>query len=61
MDLLAALGLAMVLEGLALTVFAKSMPELLAELSAIGPERLRLAGVAALLAGGALYLVVRGA
>jgi len=60
-DLLAALGLAMVLEGLALTVFAKSMPELLAELSAIGPERLRLAGVAALLAGGALYLVVRGA
>ena len=60
MDLVAALGLVMVIEGLALVIFARSVPALLMELDQIGARPLRLTG-ALLAAGGVLvYLFVRG-
>lgn len=60
MDILAALALVLVIEGLALAVFAKSMPELLTEMQRIGPAQLRIAGLASLALGAVLYMMVRG-
>lgn len=59
MDLLAALGLVLVIEGLALAVFARSMPHLLAEIERLDPGSLRLAGLVCIGLGVALYLAVR--
>lgn len=59
MDLLAALALVLILEGLALAVFARSMPQLLAEIERLGPGSLRRAGLACIALGTALYLLVR--
>ena len=60
MDLLAALALVMVFEGLAAMVFASSLPELLAALGGIGARQMRLIGIAMAVSGGVLYLVIRG-
>jgi uncharacterized protein YjeT (DUF2065 family) len=60
MDLLAAIALVLVLEGLALAVFARSMPALLAELQRHEPGVLRRAGLLSIAAGAVLYLLVRG-
>lgn len=60
MDLLAALALVMVIEGLALAILARSVPELMAELDRIPPEGIRKLGVVLVVAGAALYFVLRG-
>lgn len=60
MDLIAAIALVMVLEGLAMTIFASSMPALMAELERLGPGSLRRAGLVCIALGTALYLLVRG-
>lgn len=61
MDLLAALALVLILEGLVLAVFARSLPQLLAEIERIGPASLRGAGLVCIAVGTALYLLVRAA
>ena len=60
MDLLAALALVMVIEGLALAILAKSVPELMAEMERIAPDNIRRLGLVLVGAGVALYFVVRG-
>lgn len=60
MDLLAALALVMVIEGLALVILAKSLPALLAELAALSPKFVRLLGAGLLLVGMTFYIVLRG-
>ena len=60
MDLLAAIALVLLIEGLALAIFARSLPALLAELERLDPRSLRLAGIASIALGTALYLLVRG-
>ncbi|MEM1130697.1 MAG: DUF2065 domain-containing protein [Pseudomonadota bacterium] len=59
MDLIAALALVMVLEGLALAVFARSIPQVLSEIDLIGPGVLRRMGLVAAGLGAVLYLWVR--
>ena len=61
MDLLAALALVVLLEGLALVVFARSVPELMAAMSEIDPARTRGVGLVCVVLGAAAYLYVRGA
>ena len=61
MDLLAALALVLVLEGLTLAIFAGTVPEVLSELRRLGPAALRKVGIVAVAAGAGLYLLVRGA
>jgi uncharacterized protein YjeT (DUF2065 family) len=60
MDLIAALALMLILEGLALAVFARSLPALLAEIERLDPRALRRAGVLSIVAGAVIYLLVRG-
>ena len=60
MDLIAALALVMVLEGLALVVLARSLPELLAQLDQIEPRQMRFIGFGMLALGAVLYMMVRG-
>ena len=60
MDLLAAIALVLALEGLAMAIFARSMPQLLAEFERLGPGSLRRAGVVCIALGTVLYLLVRG-
>ncbi len=60
MDLAAAIALVMVIEGLALAIFAGSVPELIAAMRAIDGQRLRMIGVGVAAAGAALYLLIRG-
>lgn len=60
MDLVAALALVLVLEGLALVVLARSLPELLAALDEVEPGAMRLVGVVMLAVGALVYLWVRG-
>lgn len=59
MDLVAALALVMVIEGLALVMLARSLPELLAALDQMEPGRMRLIGAGMLAAGVLLYGVAR--
>ena len=59
-DLVAALALVLVLEGLALVILARSLPELLAALEALESESMRWIGFAMLTAGALVYLWVRG-
>ena len=61
MDLLAALALVAVIEGLALVVFSRSLPALLAEIDHIGPDALRKMGLGLLIAGCVGYWLIRGA
>lgn len=60
MDLIAALALVMVIEGLALAILAKSVPELMAEMERITPDSIRRLGLVLVGLGVALYFVVRG-
>ena len=60
MDLLAAIALVLVFEGLAAMVFAASLPELLAALKGIGARQMRTIGIVMTVSGAALYLLVRG-
>jgi uncharacterized protein YjeT (DUF2065 family) len=60
MDLLAALALVLVFEGLAAMIFASSLPELLAALDGIGARQMRVIGVVMAASGGILYLTIRG-
>lgn len=60
MDLLAALALVLLLEGLALVVFARSVPELMAAMAEIDPARTRSIGLFCVLLGALGYLFVRG-
>ena len=60
MDILAALGLALVIEGLMLAVFAGTLDELMAVLRELGAARIRRIGLITAVAGAALYLVIRG-
>lgn len=60
MDLLAAFALVLILEGLVLAIFARSVPALLAEIGRLDPRSLRRAGVASIVIGAVLYLLVRG-
>lgn len=59
MDLLAALALVLVIEGLALAILARSLPELLAEMDRIAPETMRKIGLGLALGGAAIYLLLR--
>ncbi|HUF87022.1 MAG TPA: DUF2065 family protein [Thermohalobaculum sp.] len=60
MDLLAALALVLVIEGLAAMILAASLPQLLAVLEGIGARQMRLVGIVMAVSGAALYLLVRG-
>ncbi|MEM1276021.1 MAG: DUF2065 family protein [Pseudomonadota bacterium] len=60
MDLLASLALVLVIEGLALAVFASSLPELLAAVEGIEPGQMRILGFVFLAAGTVGYIAVRG-
>ena len=60
-DLIAALGLVLVFEGLALAIFARSLPELMASLSEIDGDGLRFGGLVAVGLGLITYLLARGA
>ncbi|MEM6662729.1 MAG: DUF2065 family protein [Pseudomonadota bacterium] len=60
MDLLAALALMLVLEGLSLAMFSRSLPQMLGELDRLDPDTLRRVGIAAMVLGIGAYLAVRG-
>ena len=60
MDLIAALALVLLIEGLAAMIFASSLPELLAALKGIGARQMRTIGIVMAASGGALYLLLRG-
>lgn len=60
MDLAAALALVLVIEGLALAVLARSLPEVLAAVEAIDPTQMRLIGIVMLVLGSLCYVAVRG-
>ena len=59
-DLIAALALVLVLEGLALVMLARSLPELLATLEALDAGSMRWIGFVMLVSGAVVYLAVRG-
>ena len=59
-DLVAALALVLVLEGLALVILARSLPELLSALEALDSGSMRWAGFVMLTLGAVVYLWVRG-
>ncbi|MEM7499947.1 MAG: DUF2065 family protein [Pseudomonadota bacterium] len=59
MDLLAAIALMLVVEGLAIAIFAGSLPELVAALQGLGETGRRLAGGAMVAVGVIAYLLVR--
>jgi uncharacterized protein YjeT (DUF2065 family) len=59
MDLLAALALVLVFEGMAAMICASSLRELLAALKGIGARQMRIIGLVMAVSGGALYLLVR--
>jgi len=59
MDLLAAIALVLIFEGMAAMIFASSLPELLAAIEGIGARQMRLIGIVMALCGAALYLLVR--
>lgn len=60
MDLIAALALVLIFEGLVLAIFAQSVPQLMAEMERLGPASLRRAGLLCIALGVALYLLIRG-
>jgi uncharacterized protein YjeT (DUF2065 family) len=60
MDLLAALALVLVIEGLAVAIFAGSLPELLAAMRETTETQRRMIGMAMIGIGAAAYLVIRG-
>lgn len=61
MDLLAALALVLVIEGLAIVIFARSIPELMSALAEMDATNTRNMGLLCVFAGVLGYLFVRGA
>ena len=61
MDLLAALALVLVIEGLAIVIFARSIPELMSALAELDADKTRQMGLICLVLGVVGYLTVRGA
>ena len=59
-DLLTALALVLVIEGLVLAVFADRLNVMLAKLSEIPPEALRVAGLASAVIGLFVVWLIRG-
>lgn len=59
MDLLAALALLLILEGLVLAIFATSLPQILIEIERLGPDYLRRTGLVCIAIGVVFYLAVR--
>ena len=59
-DLLAALALVLVFEGLVAAILGPRLPDLAVSLQEAGPERVRWAGLAVVAMGTGLYLLVRG-
>jgi uncharacterized protein YjeT (DUF2065 family) len=59
-DLLTALALVLVIEGLVLAVFADRLNDLLTRLAAIPPEALRVAGLASAVLGLFAGWLIRG-
>ncbi|MEM6355270.1 MAG: DUF2065 family protein [Pseudomonadota bacterium] len=59
MDLLAAIALMLVIEGLAIAIFAGSLPELVSALEGLGEARRKLVGGAMVAAGVITYLLIR--
>ena len=59
MDLLAALALVLIFEGMAAMIFASSLPDLLAALRGVGERQMRSIGIVMALSGAALYLLIR--
>lgn len=60
MDMLAALALVLVIEGLALAIFAGALPELLAAARATTEGTRRRFGIAMIVLGALGYLAIRG-
>ena len=60
MDLIAAVALVLVIEGLAIAVFAGTLPELVATLQSIGEDQCRWLGWAMTALGALVYIFVRG-
>ena len=60
MDLLAALTLVLVIEGLAIVIFARSIPELMSALSQLDADKTRWVGLASVALGVIGYLAIRG-
>ncbi|MEL6337021.1 MAG: DUF2065 family protein [Pseudomonadota bacterium] len=60
MDLLAAVALVLVIEGMVIAIFAGSMPALLAMLENAGQSQRRWGGIAMASIGAAAYLLIRG-
>ncbi|MEL6998334.1 MAG: DUF2065 family protein [Pseudomonadota bacterium] len=60
MDLLAALALMLILEGLALAIMARSLPEILAAMKDIDKEGLQRIGLVCIGLGVVAYLTIRG-
>lgn len=59
MDLIAALGLVLLIEGLVLFVFARSLPELMAAMQEMDPGGLRRTGAVMATLGAICYVLVR--
>jgi len=59
-DLLTALGLVLVIEGLVLAVFADRLDEVLMRLTEVPPEALRVAGLASAVLGLLAVWLIRG-
>ena len=60
MDLLAALALVLIIEGVAMAIFARSLPELMAAMAEFGPGELQRIGLICIGLGVIGYLSVRG-
>jgi len=58
--MLAALALVLVIEGLAVSVFAGSLPELLAAMRGTTETQRRTLGIVMVVCGAAAYLAIRG-
>lgn len=59
-DLLAALALMLVLEGVALALFSSRFRNMAAQLAEIDPEKLRWGGLALAILGVIVYISLRG-
>ncbi len=60
MDLLAALALVLVIEGLAIVIFARSIPELMVALAELEADKTRNLGLVCVVLGAFGYLLIRG-
>lgn len=59
-DLLAAVALVLVIEGIAAALLAPKLPEVLDQMRALDPERARWLGLVLAVLGTGLYVLIRG-